>query len=113
MEDELHNGEHPYRHCPGGLHPVHIDDRLEGDRYKILHRLGFGDFSTAWLARDRFLQKYVASKIKEAGISKFYNELKYTPRPKYIMQGVAYLHSEGIYHGDLPAENVLFSAWKL
>lgn len=75
VEDVLHNGEHLYRYCPGGLNPVHIDHRLDCDRYKIVHKLGFGDSSTAWLARDRVLQKYVALKIKEAGISKFHNEL--------------------------------------
>lgn len=75
VEDMLDNGEHPYRYRPGGLHPVHIDDRLDGDRYKIVHKLGFGDSSTVWLARDRVLQKYVALKIKEAGISEFHNEL--------------------------------------
>lgn len=73
VEDELHNGEHPYRHCPG-LHHVRIN-RLDGDRYNIVHKLGFGDSSTAWLALDRLLQKNVALKIKEAGISKFHNEL--------------------------------------
>ena len=58
------------------MDPVHIDDRwLNGDRYKILYKLGYGASSTVWLARDRHLQKYVALKIKEAGISKFHNEL--------------------------------------
>ena len=58
----------------GGLHPAHIDDRLNGDRYKTVHKLGYGTSSTVWLARDRVLRKYVALKIKEAGISKFHNE---------------------------------------
>lgn len=70
---------------------------LDGDRYKIIHKLGFGDFSTAWLARDRVLQKYVASKINEAGISKFHNELEYKPRSRYI------IHAEGLHTFTLRA----------
>jgi len=37
---------------PGGLHPIHIGDTLDGERYKILRKLGYGSFSTVWLARD-------------------------------------------------------------
>ncbi len=37
---------------PGGLHPIHLGDTLDGDRYKILRKLGYGSFSTVWLARD-------------------------------------------------------------
>lgn len=40
------------RYCPGGYHPMHIDDVLKDGRYHILHKLGFGAFSTVWLARD-------------------------------------------------------------
>ena len=43
--------------------------------YKIVYKHGYGASSTVWLAQDRHLQKYVALKIKEAGISKFHNEL--------------------------------------
>ncbi|MCJ1343399.1 hypothetical protein MMC31_001592 [Peltigera leucophlebia] len=166
----LHNGEQAHRYCPGGLHPVHIDDLMDGDRYKIVHKLGYGASSTVWLARDTFLQIYVALKIREAGISKFHSELDILkhisnsksdhPGRKYcaaslllrqfwidgpngrhlalvfrvcgpsisrlydwnirlrthlarsialqVTQGLAYLHSEGICHGDLTAENLLF-----
>lgn len=50
VNDDLHNGEHPQRYCPGGLHPVHIHERLDSDRYTILHKLGYGASSTVWLA---------------------------------------------------------------
>lgn len=53
--------------------PFH--ERLDGDRYTILHKLGYGASSTVWLARDRLHHKYVALKIKEASISTFHNEL--------------------------------------
>jgi serine/threonine-protein kinase SRPK3 len=43
---------------PGGFHPVHLGDTFsklphsENPRYRILHKLGSGSFSTVWLARD-------------------------------------------------------------
>jgi serine/threonine-protein kinase SRPK3 len=39
-------------YSPGGYHPIHINDHLKDGRYKILNKLGFGSFSTVWLARD-------------------------------------------------------------
>ena len=37
----------------GGYHPVHLGERYGGKgRYKILHKLGCGSYSTVWLARD-------------------------------------------------------------
>lgn len=39
-------------YCPGGYHPIHIGDFLRDGRYHILQKLGFGSFSTVWLARD-------------------------------------------------------------
>lgn len=37
----------------GGYHPVHLGDRLQEDRYVIVHKLGWGLDGTTWLARDR------------------------------------------------------------
>ena len=37
----------------GGYHPVHLGDRLQEDRYVIVHKLGWGLDGTIWLARDR------------------------------------------------------------
>lgn len=37
---------------PGGYHPIHLGDLLAEGRYKILRKLGFGSFSTVWLAKD-------------------------------------------------------------
>lgn len=40
------------RYKPGGYHPVHLGDLFKDGRYKIINKLGFGGFSTVWLARD-------------------------------------------------------------
>lgn len=47
---------------PGGYHPIIIGDYLH-DRYRIVHKLGFGGYSTIWLARDERADRYVAVKI--------------------------------------------------
>ncbi|KAI0186558.1 kinase-like domain-containing protein [Xylaria flabelliformis] len=49
----------------GGYHPIRIDDRLR-NRYRIVHKLGYGTFSTAWLALDEQMSKYVAVKVGTA-----------------------------------------------
>ena len=40
---------HKYRY--GGYHPVHLGD-VYCERYRVIHKLGFGSYSTVWLARD-------------------------------------------------------------
>ncbi|GJC96712.1 SRPK2 bound unphosphorylated [Colletotrichum higginsianum] len=57
--------EHLGDYRPGGYHPIHIDDRLN-ERYRVVHKLGHGTFSTAWLAVDENLSKYVAVKVGTA-----------------------------------------------
>lgn len=50
------------RYRPGGYHPIAIGDHLHG-RYDVVHKLGFGTYSTTWLARDQKTRKYVAVKV--------------------------------------------------
>ena len=50
---------------PGGYHPILIGDRLNG-RYRIVHKLGYGSFSTTWLARDQQSSNFVAIKVGAA-----------------------------------------------
>ncbi|RAH69458.1 kinase-like protein [Aspergillus aculeatinus CBS 121060] len=47
---------------PGGYHPVTIGDHLHG-RYRVIHKLGHGTYSTIWLARDERSRIYVAVKV--------------------------------------------------
>lgn len=49
----------------GGYHPIRIGDTFQ-DRYRIVHKLGYGSYSTIWLARDEQMAKYVAIKVGTA-----------------------------------------------
>lgn len=37
---------------PGGYHPIHFGDFLCNGRYEVVRKLGFGESSTVWLARN-------------------------------------------------------------
>lgn len=50
---------------PGGYHPILVGDVLH-DRYHIVDKLGFGGYSTVWLARDTHMNRYVAVKVNIA-----------------------------------------------
>ncbi len=45
-------------YCKGGYHPVKIGDTFSDSRYVVVRKLGWGHFSTVWLAKD---QKYTLS----------------------------------------------------
>ena len=47
-----------------GYHPVHVGEILL-DRYIIMQKLGYGHFSTAWLALDNNNGNYVAIKVQK------------------------------------------------
>ncbi|KAK9357847.1 kinase-like domain-containing protein [Lipomyces starkeyi] len=59
---------------PGGYHPVHLHD-LFNQRYEIIGKLAYGQFSTVWLASDQKLQRHVALKVLKADVSKDCKEL--------------------------------------
>lgn len=47
------------------MYPICIGDSIEtrtGEQYQIVHRLGYGGFSTVWMARDIIHDKTVALK---------------------------------------------------
>lgn len=50
----------------GGFHPVSIGDKLNKDQYQVVHKLGYGGYSTIWLALDLVHHRYVAVKICSA-----------------------------------------------
>ncbi|KAG6100487.1 hypothetical protein E4U31_003976 [Claviceps sp. LM219 group G6] len=58
--------EEPNEYTHGGYHPVSLGDTFNSKRYSILRKLGYGERSTVWLARDLKCQRYVALKILKA-----------------------------------------------
>lgn len=62
IDNKLEEHEDLEKYVHGGFHPVHLGDVYDG-RYLIVHKLGFGGFSTVWLARDVLTNRWVALKI--------------------------------------------------
>lgn len=48
-----------HRYKKGGYHPTGRGDLLKDGRYKILHKLGWGSYSTVWAARDQRFDIYI------------------------------------------------------
>lgn len=46
---DIEEGKDSYR--PGGFHPVYIGD-VYADRYKIMNKIGYGQYSKVWLVHD-------------------------------------------------------------
>ncbi|KAI9747914.1 MAG: hypothetical protein M4579_007359, partial [Chaenotheca gracillima] len=60
----------------GKLHPVNFGDVFKDGRFRVIRKLGYGSFSTVWLARDQQyegsrlrLERFVAMKILSADAS--------------------------------------------
>ncbi|KAF4991240.1 hypothetical protein FGRMN_7955 [Fusarium graminum] len=47
----------------GGYHPVHLGDVYDNGRYRVVHKINYGDTSTIWLARDFSSCSWVALRI--------------------------------------------------
>ncbi|XP_073150996.1 uncharacterized protein [Henckelia pumila] len=62
--EEEDEGIDSYR--KGGYHAVRIGDSFAGGRYIAQKKLGWGQFSTVWLAYDTQSSKYVALKIQKS-----------------------------------------------
>lgn len=70
---QIHPHEPLERYVPGGFHPVAIGDTFRDNRYTVLRKLGYGGYSTVWLASDNHgvqpgttSRNFVSIKIKRA-----------------------------------------------
>ena len=50
-------------YCKGGYHPVHVGEQYKDGKYTVVRKLGWGHFSTVWLAKDNTTGKHVALKV--------------------------------------------------
>ena len=71
----IDGAENLEKYKPGGYHPILIGDVLH-NRYRIVDKLGFGGYSTVWLAQDTHQQEYVAIKIGVSESRSLSQELK-------------------------------------
>lgn len=69
-----YDSEGKYGYDSGWFYPICIGDKITiktgdavQDRYQISHRLGWGGFSTVWLAQDLCLERAVALKVLAPG----------------------------------------------
>ncbi len=83
----------------GGYHPVHIGEVLI-DRYVIIQKLGWGHFSTVWLARDFKYDNYVAVKIMKSAphyIEAAYDEVEILQKVAKKINEPEWLRTVGDY----------------
>ena len=71
----LDNVEHVEKCRSGGYHPIHLGDTFKEGRYRVLHKLGYGGFSTVWLALDKNQDALVSLKVLTAEASRQSTEL--------------------------------------
>lgn len=45
-------GEDPNNYSSGVYSPVDLGNLLKGDRYWVVHKLGWGGYATVWFTRD-------------------------------------------------------------
>lgn len=68
------------------FHPVHLGDLLGADdRYRVVHKLGWGSFGTVWLCRDILVGRYVAVKIVASNFIEDESLEKCIPRADFLV----------------------------
>ncbi|KAB8225801.1 kinase-like domain-containing protein [Aspergillus novoparasiticus] len=58
--------EEPDLYQAGGFHRVSLGDTFDCGKYTVLRKLGYGQYSTVWLAKDSKRQRYVTLKLLRA-----------------------------------------------
>ncbi|EDO16560.1 hypothetical protein Kpol_1064p42 [Vanderwaltozyma polyspora DSM 70294] len=69
---EMKNEESLSDYKPGGNHPAYIGEFYNNGKYKLTRKLGWGHFSTVWLAEETITNQHVALKIVKS--DKVYSE---------------------------------------
>lgn len=64
------------RYREGGYHPTRLGDEFSHGRYRVIHKLGYGSYSTVWLAKDHTENRYVSLKVIAAAASASSSEVK-------------------------------------
>lgn len=59
-------------YVPGGYHPCYIGENYKNGKYTLVRKLGWGHFSTVWLAKDNDMNCHVAMKVVRS--AKHYTE---------------------------------------
>lgn len=52
------------RPCAGGYHRVRVGEKFKDGRYTVLHKLGWGHFSTVWMVHDEVTGQQAAMKVR-------------------------------------------------
>lgn len=77
-DDEEEESVHPENeedlkdYVPGGYHPCFIGENYKNNKYTLVRKLGWGHFSTVWLAKDNDRNCHVAMKVVRS--AKHYTE---------------------------------------
>lgn len=72
----------------GGYHPIAIGNTLKDGRYEIVNKLGYGGYSTIWIAQDKYANsQYVAIKI-------CISDNTFTSNEKEITQRLLHSHDD-------------------
>ncbi|OQE12917.1 hypothetical protein PENFLA_c059G01317 [Penicillium flavigenum] len=89
----------------GGYHPILVGDVLQA-RYRVVHKLGYGAYSTTWLCRDYQSSTYVAVKVgtaqsnnREVDILKHLNDSSPPDHPGSTMAMIPSIKDGFILHG--------------
>ncbi|RAK75324.1 kinase-like protein [Aspergillus fijiensis CBS 313.89] len=80
----LERVERLQRHQPGGYHPIQIGDHFHG-RYRVIHKMGHGSYSTIWLLQDEQKKKLVALKIFTAHSNNKVDLISALTRPRFLV----------------------------
>ena len=90
----------------GGYHPIHVGEIMV-ERYLIVQKLGWGHFSTVWLARDLLFNTYVALKVQKSAknyLEAAYDEVEILDVIAKNTENAEWIKSLIYYHIDNPEQ---------